>query len=536
MNYFALSALINAISCFLLCFFILVYSRKSKSTKTFCLFLVFVGFWATFQYLWISTEEHKTALLYSRISNIFAPFISISFFHFTTHFINKFKQNKSIVFYIYIINIALTPFGVISDILIIDLQNNSIMAPYPLAGKLFPILLIEYIFLPSYSLYIIRNQIKKSKDLKYKIVFWGILIAFIGSLTNFPGCYKIPIYPYGNILIPAFIIFISYGILKHQMMDIRLIIQKNMIYTIMVILISIFYSFSIFLVEHYFKATLGYKSFLISILFALIISLLFIPLKNIIQSLTERLLFKGNFLEITKQNEQLRQEVMQTERLKSVAILASGIAHEIKNPLTPLKTFSEFLPCKLHDEEFLKKFGPIIIKEIDRIDRLVQTLLDFAKPAQLNLQTINIHSIINDTLELLSIDLIKNKINVIKNYNINTNLLLSLDPNQFKQALMNLILNSVDAMPQGGIIRIHTEINNRNRFQLRIEDTGNGIAPNDIPHIFDPFFSNKDNGTGLGLSITHEIIKNHKGKIFVKSKQDIGTTFIIELNNIMGSN
>lgn len=309
-----------------------------------------------------------------------------------------------------------------------------------------------------------------------------------------------------------------------------------MIYTIMVILISIFYSFSIFLVEHYFKATLGYKSFLISILFALIISLLFIPLKNIIQSLTERLLFKGNFLEITKQNEQLRQEVMQTERLKSVAILASGIAHEIKNPLTPLKTFSEFLPCKLHDEEFLKKFGPIIIKEIDRIDRLVQTLLDFAKPAQLNLQTINIHSIINDTLELLSIDLIKNKINVIKNYNINTNLLLSLDPNQFKQALMNLILNSVDAMPQGGIIRIHTEINNRNRFQLRIEDTGNGIAPNDIPHIFDPFFSNKDNGTGLGLSITHEIIKNHKGKIFVKSKQDIGTTFIIELNNIMGSN
>ena len=113
-----------------------------------------------------------------------------------------------------------------------------------------------------------------------------------------------------------------------------------------------------------------------------------------------------------KENELLRQEIMQSERLKSIAILASGMAHEIKNPLTPIKTFSEQLPSRLDDKEFLLKFSRIINKEVDRIDSLVQELLSFAKPSPPQLKQVNIHQLIGQTLDLLNNEIIRHKINL----------------------------------------------------------------------------------------------------------------------------
>jgi two-component system sensor histidine kinase AtoS len=106
--------------------------------------------------------------------------------------------------------------------------------------------------------------------------------------------------------------------------------------------------------------------------------------------------------------------------------------------------------------------------------------------------------------------------------------LIHLDPQQIKQALLNVFLNAIDAMPEGGLISVNTNIQS-DKLCLTITDTGQGINPEDIKHIFDPFFSKKDQGTGLGLSITYEIIKNHNGKIFVESKLGKGTAFRIEL-------
>jgi signal transduction histidine kinase len=531
MNYFAISALVNTISCLWLFLFIFFSPQKSKTNSTFYLFLLFVALWAGFQFLWLSASNTQTSLFFSRLSNVSALFISSLFLHFTLHLINEFSRAKKLIFFIHTINIILVPIGIFTDLLISGVYQNPTIQYYPIAGKLFPILVFEYFLMPSYALYRIYINIKKSKtdNRKLKMVFWGILIAFLGSLMNFPACYKIPIYPYGNIFIPALVVFISYGILRYQLMDIRIIIQKNLIYTILVILISLLYFLSIFIIEHYFQTTLGYKSFLVSLIFALVISLIFIPLRNAIQSFIEKALYKGNYLEIAQQNEQLRKEVAQTERLKSIAILASGIAHEIKNPLTPLKTFSEFLPNKLDDKEFLKKFSPIIAQEVARIDKLVHELLDFAKPSPVILKATNVHNIVNDTLEYLSNNFIKTNISIIKEYKIDNNLHLNLDANLFKQALLNIFLNAIDAMPNGGTLSISTQKNKELHYQIRIQDTGYGIDPKDIPHIFDPFFTKKDHGTGLGLSVTHEIIKNHNGRIFVESKKGLGTTFIIEL-------
>jgi len=111
-----------------------------------------------------------------------------------------------------------------------------------------------------------------------------------------------------------------------------------------------------------------------------------------------------------------------------------------------------------------------------------------------------------------------------------TNILINIDSKQIKQALLNIFLNAIDAMTNGGTLTVNSHINNnRNNLIIEISDTGSGIDPNDLTHIFDPFFSKKDHGTGLGLSITFEIIKNHNGKIIAKSRLGEGTTFRIEL-------
>src|SRR5208283_4638188 len=197
----------------------------------------------------------------------------------------------------------------------------------------------------------------------------------------------------------------------------------------------------------------------------------------------------------------------------------------------PIKTFSEQLPSRLNDKEFLLKFSRIINKEVDRIDCLVQELLNFAKPSPPQLKQANIHQLIEQTLELLNNDLIRHKINLNTSFE-NKNILIHIDPQQIKQALLNIFLNAIDAMPNGGILTVNTNVIAQQIKQsliIEISDTGHGIDPKDLPHIFDPFFSKKDHGTGLGLSITHEIIRNHNGRILAESELGKGTTFRIEL-------
>jgi len=299
---------------------------------------------------------------------------------------------------------------------------------------------------------------------------------------------------------------------------------------LLVTFITLIFLISVLVSEYLFHQVIHYQNIVISIIMASLIALIFIPLKNRIQDFVDRSFFKATHLEMAQQNEQFRREVTQSERMKSIAILASGMAHEIKNPLTPIKTFSEQLPSRLDDKEFLLKFSRIINKEVDRIDALVQELLNFAKPSPPELKETNIHQLIEQTLELLNNEIIRHNINLKTSFE-NKNILISIDPQQIKQALLNIFLNAIDAMPKGGVLRIDSRFhgNDNSILIIEISDTGCGIDPKDLPHIFDPFFTNKNHGTGLGLSITHEIIRNHNGKIFSESKLGEGTTFRIEL-------
>jgi signal transduction histidine kinase len=373
-------------------------------------------------------------------------------------------------------------------------------------------------------------------------------IGYLGGLTNFLPPFGINIYPHGNFLIPINSIIFTYAILKYQFLDITIVIKRSLVYSLLIAIISLTYLLIAVLSEKFLQGIVGYQSIVVSVVTAFAFGLVLIPLRNKIQYLIDRLFFKGTPMEIARQNELLRKEVAQAEKLKAVATLASGMAHEIKNPLTAIKTFSEYLPQKLEDKNFLNQFSKIAKKEVERINALVHQLMEFSRPAPLLKKQVDINQLIEETLNLLNSQMLTHRIEPVIVNQTNPHGFLTADPNRLRQAFLNLFLNAIEAMPKGGTLTIttKTKYSHRNKasrmnakslnpnsltpasMEITIEDTGCGVAKEDLPHIFDPFYSKKDGGTGLGLSITHGIVEEHNGRIRVESRLGQGTRVIIE--------
>jgi two-component system sensor histidine kinase HydH len=280
-------------------------------------------------------------------------------------------------------------------------------------------------------------------------------------------------------------------------------------------------------VESLFRGFIGYKSVPWTLSVIVIFTLIFQPLKNLIQSFVDKYFFKGSQAVLAKELAKAQEELKRTERLKAVGTLAAGMAHEIKNPLTGIKTFTEYLPAKHNEPGFIDKFHKIVGAEVDKINDIVQELLNFSKPKPLKLEDTNIHTLIEQTLSFLNNEFIKNRIEILKDFDSSLPL-LNLDPNQIKQVFLNLFLNAIDAMKDGGKIAIITRSSGQ-AAEIIIEDTGKGIPHKDLEHIFDPFYTTKETGTGLGMSIVYGIIKEHRGEISVKSEENKGTAFVIRL-------
>lgn len=236
----------------------------------------------------------------------------------------------------------------------------------------------------------------------------------------------------------------------------------------------------------------------------------------------------------------LESQVRRTDRLASLGTLSAGMAHEIKNPLVTLKTFTQLLPERYEDPDFRTTFSNLVGEEVKRIDSIVNQLLRFARPAKPSLQPTHIHEVVDNTLRLVQQQLKQKNILLKKDYQITQDLIQG-DSNLLVQAFLNFFLNAVDAMESGGTLQVTTALHEAEtnqstflgvpatepRIRLSIRDSGKGIRAEDLPHVFDPFFTTKSSGTGLGLSVSHGIISEHHALIDVESEEGRGTVFHI---------
>ena len=226
----------------------------------------------------------------------------------------------------------------------------------------------------------------------------------------------------------------------------------------------------------------------------------------------------------------LQNQLLQAEKMASIGLLASSLAHELDTPLATISGYCELLAEDIQDEKLLGRIKTIS-EQVTRCQKTIRSLLDFSRKSNCERKLCNIHHLINSILSLVEHRLIIHKITLHKTFDDQVPPLF-VDGNQIQQVILNLVNNAVDALPQEGDIFIETRMNRETKsVEIIFEDNGIGIPYENRKHIFSPFFTTKEpgKGTGLGLSICKNIISAHNGKIVLESSIDNGTKFVISL-------
>ncbi len=236
---------------------------------------------------------------------------------------------------------------------------------------------------------------------------------------------------------------------------------------------------------------------------------------------------------------QMEEQLKRSDRMALLGTLAAGLAHEIKNPLGGIKGASQLLKKEVAQESSLVEYSDIIVREVNRIDQLMEQLLDLSRPPKLHLIPLNIHEILGHVLFLENQTISSSKVSVNKNFDPSLPPVIG-DRDRLIQVFLNLVKNALQAMKTGGQLTVTTrmetdyhirEVGNLGGKLIRvnIEDNGLGIEEEHLSHIFSPFFTTKSNGTGLGLAICHRIIKEHGGFIGVDTSEGKGAAFRVSL-------
>jgi signal transduction histidine kinase len=221
-------------------------------------------------------------------------------------------------------------------------------------------------------------------------------------------------------------------------------------------------------------------------------------------------------------------QLIRSEKFAALGQLAAGIAHEIRNPLTSINILIHSLTEKLPTENSQWEDLKVIEEEILRINEIVDQFLRFAKPASPLFEKADLIPIFEETFQLARPQIERGKISVRKEFEPLP--FITVDKEQIKQVILNLLINAIQAMPGGGELSMSTQFSKNGYWvELTIQDSGIGIPPEDLDKLFDPFFSTKEGGMGLGLSIAHRIVDQHRGKIEVESNPGKGTRFTISL-------
>ena len=229
---------------------------------------------------------------------------------------------------------------------------------------------------------------------------------------------------------------------------------------------------------------------------------------------------------------QSQNTIRRADRLSSLGVLTAGLAHEIRNPLVAIRTFTQLLPERYQDREFREEFQVIALREVDRICGLVNDLLSFARPSIHNVSSENINEVVENIARILETQAKERGVQICRQLAPDLPKIW-IDKEQLKQVFMNVILNAIQSIEGGGVVEVSTRLfkkDSSERFvQIGIRDSGVGIPEQDLENIFNPFFTTKKDGSGLGLSISHQIVQEHGGYMLVESRPGEGTTFLIHL-------
>ncbi|MCF6094587.1 transporter substrate-binding domain-containing protein [Microaerobacter geothermalis] len=231
------------------------------------------------------------------------------------------------------------------------------------------------------------------------------------------------------------------------------------------------------------------------------------------------------FLDRTEEK-RMQLQLATQEKMRALGQLVAGIAHELRNPLTAIKTFTELLPVKYHNSSFQEAFITHVPKEINRLNEIVESLLDYSRPKYPKKEIFDLKELIHSIIPLMEATFKKKEITYTQW--IQPDCYLYADPHQLKQVFLNLLLNAIDAMERSTIKHLTMEASIKNeRIEIVITDSGCGISKDIAKKIFEPFFTRKKHGVGLGLTVSYQLVKENEGSVEVVSIPNKKTSFIL---------
>ncbi len=262
---------------------------------------------------------------------------------------------------------------------------------------------------------------------------------------------------------------------------------------------------------------------IILVTLVVIMGLLFLVLRQIVK--------QAGFILQRRQEEQrsLEGQLHQSERLAALGEMTAGVAHEVRNPLGIISSTAELLQARLARYEPQNRLAQIIVEESNRLNEKVTEFLDFARPRVPNLRPCDLEATLNRSLELLQPEIDRLGIQVSREYQLNGRPLM-VDPDLLHQAFLNIFLNAIQALPQGGHLTVSTMPGPHGQGgEIWVQDDGEGIEPERLKKILNPFFTTKEKGSGLGLPIVKSIIEAHQGSLRITSTLGVGTTITITI-------
>jgi len=234
-----------------------------------------------------------------------------------------------------------------------------------------------------------------------------------------------------------------------------------------------------------------------------------------------------------QQLKETQEHLIHAEKLTSLGQLAASVAHEVNNPISGVLVYTQLLSKKMTADTLTKEkaldYLSKMESELTRTGQLIRNLLDFARQTKPTLSLVNINEVLDRASSLVAHSAKLQRVEIVKDISVNLPELMA-DPNQLQQVFTNLMVNAIQAMPQGGKLSLRTAADN-SQVKIEIQDTGVGISPENMRKLFTPFFTTRREvkGVGLGLAVSYGIIQHHQGKIEVQSKEGEGTTFTIYL-------
>ncbi len=645
MNTFAIFSFITTVTNVFLAFLILKYGNIKKSSNWTLLVLnVIVAVWGGCCVMVGFSKNSLQALFWWKNALMAGVFATVVFLHHSL--VVAEKKRKTILFFAYTLPIAFN-FCCIANFINFKIRyifNFYCIEPVG-AGLLIFVALWSAIGL--YASFILYGKLIEScghDRTQLGFLFVALVITFFGGVSYFFTVFIPEVYPYGVLLASALPIVTTYGIVRHRILDIEVIIKKTLVFTGLLIAVFVILIIPTLLIQEYLVRNAAFTGKLIGLIISGIIIIISMKrIETFLVNITDKYLFQKKYdhkellktfaaevlsilqmdrlkeitarklidvmklqdcavevfqkpqdaalfnkavvsgeetlavslvvneeaigmvrlgrkksdelysqedldiliplskaLAIAISNAQLLEELgkaqteaAQQDKMATLGTLAAGMAHEIRNPITTIRIFSEYLPDKLNEAEFIAKYKNIVVKEVDKIDHIIQTMVDFSGDSLSEAEdNVSLYEAIEELITLMGLrPESHNKVDFINRVSKNLTP-IKCNRKEFDEIMINLAQNAINAIKERGSITFEAE-DMGSCVRLSVTDTGCGMTEEIRKNIFSPFFTTRSKGFGLGLFVVNELVTRNNGKIFVESQVGVGTTFRLEFGKIL---